>query len=138
LDRFRSSYACRRLSSFGGGEDRPFVAADLFHKGLANKVLVSQVLDDRAITIGLPGETKFDRQILLKLGVPAIAIETFGKQNKTTKDEAYALRDWAESHRAKALIVPVDIFFTRRARWMVRRAFVGTDIRIEVLSCEPS
>jgi uncharacterized SAM-binding protein YcdF (DUF218 family) len=125
---------------FGGGvEDRPFVAADLYQKGLVNKVLLSQVADDRVVTIGAtPGDTESNRQVLLKLGVPAAAIETFGKANKNTRDEAFALRVWAESHGAKVVIVPADIFFSRRARWIVRRAFVGKGTRIEVLSYEPS
>jgi uncharacterized SAM-binding protein YcdF (DUF218 family) len=128
------------VAVFGGGVDsRPFVAADLYQKGLVNKVLVSQVADHPAVTIGAtPGDTESNRQVLLKLGVPAAAIETFGKANSNTRDEALALREWAESHSARVVIIPADIFFTRRARWIVRRAFVGTDTRIVVLSYEPS
>ena len=37
----------------GGGLDvRPFAAAELYHKGLVKKVLVSQVTDGRAVAIG--------------------------------------------------------------------------------------
>src|SRR5512143_3207054 len=71
----------------GGGLDlRPFAAAELYHKGLVKKVLVSQVTDGRAVAIGAqPGHTEVNRQVLLKLGVPADAIAPFGSSNKNTK-----------------------------------------------------
>jgi uncharacterized SAM-binding protein YcdF (DUF218 family) len=116
----------------GGLTDRPFVAADLYKKGLVDKVLVSQAADDRL------GSTEANRQVLLKLGVPAAAIETLGRANKNTRDEALALREWVESHGAKVVIIPSEIFFSRRVRWIFRREFVGKVTRIEVLSIEPS
>src|SRR5262245_37617060 len=84
----------------GGGLDvRPFAAAELYHKGLVKKVLVSQVTDGRAVAIGAqPGHTQVNRQVLLKLGVPAEAIETFGSSNKNTKQEALALVEWTQRH----------------------------------------
>jgi uncharacterized SAM-binding protein YcdF (DUF218 family) len=122
----------------GSVDDRPFVAADLYLKGNATKVLVSQVAEDRLATIGAPpGHTETNRQVLLKLGVPAAAIQTFGKGNKNTRDEALALREWVENHDAKAIIIPVGIFSSRRVRWIFRRELVGRITRIEVLSIEP-
>src|SRR5262245_31559116 len=73
----------------GGAEDRPFVAAELYHNGLAKKVLISQVADSHAVKVGIvQGHTEANYQALLKLGVPAAAIETFGIANKNTNDEA--------------------------------------------------
>lgn len=132
----------------GGLADRPFVAADLYKKGLANKVLVSQaadnVLDSQVVkgdagTAGtVQGHTELNRQALLKLGVPASAIETFGKANKDTKDEAVALSEWAGSHGAKVVIIPTEIFSSRRVRWIFRREFAGKVTRIEVPVIEQS
>ncbi len=123
----------------GGLEDRPFAAAEFYHRGLVKRVLVSQVAEERSGTIGaVPGHTEANRLVLLSLGVPATAIESFGTSNKSTKDEALALRQWAESHAVKALIVPTEIFGTRRVRWMFRREFEGQDVRIIVPSYEPS
>jgi hypothetical protein len=123
----------------GGGLDvRPFAAAELYQQGLVKKVLVSQVSDDRTVAIGveLP-HTEANRQVLLKLGVPATAIETFGKANKNTKDEAIALLAWAERHHPAVLIIPVDIFGARRVRWIFHREFSGQPIQIEVPSFDP-
>ena len=79
----------------GGGIDvRPFAAAELYRKGLVKKVLVSDVEDDRAAAIGaVSGHTEANRRVLLSLGVPATDIENFGSANKSTRDEALALRD---------------------------------------------
>jgi hypothetical protein len=82
----------------GGGVDvRPFAAAELYHRGLVKKVLVSQATDGHAVAIGAqPGHTEVNRQVLLKLGVPADAIVTFGSSNKNTMGEAVALFEWTQ------------------------------------------
>jgi DUF218 domain len=124
----------------GGGLDgRPFVAAKLYEQGLVKKILVSQVDDNSpAVTIGVSaGHTEANRQVLLKLGVPATAIDTFGTANKNTKDEAVALHAWAERHRASAIIIPVENFAARRVRWMFGREFSGQPVQIEVQSFDP-
>jgi hypothetical protein len=59
----------------GNSQTRPPVAADLHWRGLANKVLVSHWSD-----------FPLNRAALLKLGVPASAIEVFGKANTNTRE----------------------------------------------------
>jgi uncharacterized SAM-binding protein YcdF (DUF218 family) len=90
----------------GGLEVRPFAAADLYRRGFVIKILVSQVAEERVVKIGAArGHPETNRQILLKLGVPADAIETFGASNSNTKEEAMALRDWAGQRRVEAVII---------------------------------
>jgi hypothetical protein len=122
----------------GGDLDlRPFVAADLYRKGLVSKVLVSQVAEGRSVTIGeLPGHTELNRTVLLKLGVPAAAIEMFGTSNRNTMEEALALREWTMGHRASILIIPTDIFAARRVSWTFRREISAEKVHIEVPSYE--
>jgi DUF218 domain len=124
----------------GGGINlRPFVAADLYAKGLVKKVLLSEVDEGPSVGIGaLPGHTKNNLKVLVKLGVPESAIETFGTANKNTFDEAAALKGWAYRNAVSVLIIPTEIFSSRRVRWTFRREFAGTAIRIEVPSFNPS
>lgn len=123
----------------GGLEDRPFVAVDLFRKGLARTVLVSQVDESRAAKLGIiQGHTEANYQALLKLGIPAAAIEKFGVASKNTNDEAVALRAWADTHKITALIIPTEIFSSRRVQWIFHQRFSGTPIRIEVLAFDQS
>jgi uncharacterized SAM-binding protein YcdF (DUF218 family) len=122
----------------GGLEVRPFAAADLYRRGVVRKVLVSQVGEERAVNVGAArGHTEINRQVLVNLGVPADAIEIFGISNKNTRDEALALRNWAEQHAVRALIIPTEIFGARRVRWIFQREFAEQAIRIEVPSFDP-
>jgi uncharacterized SAM-binding protein YcdF (DUF218 family) len=122
----------------GGINTRPFEAVDLYSKGLAKKVLVSQVQEGQSVSIGaLTGHTELNRMILLKLGVPESSIETFGTANKNTWDEAIALKGWADRNAPSTLIIPTEIFAARRVRWTFRHEFAGTGIRIEVPSFDP-
>jgi uncharacterized SAM-binding protein YcdF (DUF218 family) len=127
------------VAVLGGQIDaRPFAAADLYHRGLVKKVLVSDNQDSRAAVIGaVPGHTEGNRRVLLKLGVPENAIETFGQANGSTRDEVVALREWVERHGAKSIIIPTEVFVSRRVRWVFNREFAGRDIRIQVTSLEP-
>jgi hypothetical protein len=121
------------VAVLGGGLDvRPFAAATLYKKGLVKRVLISQVADGQAAEINaIPGHTEANRQVLLRLGVPASAIETFGTANKSSYDEALALRDWVEHHRASAIIIPAEIFTARRVRWIFHQV-VRSNVRVEV------
>ena len=122
----------------GGLETRPFVAAELWRRGLADKILISQGPEERAVSIGaMPSQSERNRAILLKLGVPAGAIGTFEAVSKNTRGEAVALRAWAEQNGASAFIIPSEIFPARRVRWIFRREFRGTAVSIEVPAVEP-
>src|SRR5262249_9226983 len=123
----------------GGGLDvRPFAAAELYHQGLVKKVLVSEVADGRAVTIGaVIGHTESNRQVLLKLEIPAEAIETFGTANKNTREEALALLEWTQRHPSRAVIIPVGIFEARRVRWAFRHEFASEPARIAIVSFDP-
>jgi uncharacterized SAM-binding protein YcdF (DUF218 family) len=126
------------VAILGGGLDvRPFVAAELYKKGLVNKVLVSQVVEGRSTTVGgIPGHADLNRLLLLKLGVPETAIETFGEANRNTREEAAALRRWAEQHGVSQIIVPTEIFAARRVRWIFDREFPHHSVRLAIPSFE--
>jgi uncharacterized SAM-binding protein YcdF (DUF218 family) len=122
---------------WGGLATRPFVAAELWQRGLADKILISQA-PEGAVSMGaMPSNTELNREILLKLGIPAGVIETLGTANKNTREEAVALREWAERNAASVFIIPTEIFPARRVRWIFRREFSGTTVSIEVPSIEP-
>ena len=122
----------------GGLEVRPFVAAELYKKGLVTKVLVSQVARARSTIMGgVPAHSELNRMLLLKLEVPEAAIEMFGQANRSTRDEVSALKDWANQHRVARIVVPTEIFAARRVRWIFDREFAGSSVRVEIPSFEP-
>jgi len=124
----------------GGGADvRPFVAADLYARGLVHKVLVSRVEETPSSRLGVAlDHTEFNVRILRELGVPDSAIELFGHGSKNTWQEGIALKEWTRQHAVSVLIVPTEVFFARRARWVFQRLFSGTGVRIEVPSFDPA
>jgi len=123
----------------GGRLDvRPFATAALYKRGLAQQVLVSNV---RAGPINplqlLPSQIELTRQILFKLGVPQQTIVEFGDGSSNTYEEARAVLDWARASGARSLIIPTDIFTSRRIRWIFQRQLAPVGVRVMVQSVEP-
>jgi len=110
----------------GSFQTRPAAAADLYWRGLANKVLVSHWSD-----------CPLNRAALLKLGAPTSAIEAFGKANTNTREEAVALREWAERNAASVFVIPSEAFMSRRVQWIFRREFSDWPVTIEVQPFDP-
>jgi uncharacterized SAM-binding protein YcdF (DUF218 family) len=108
------------VAVFGGGlADRPFAAAQYYRLGLVKKILVD----------GPDSEA-----VLLTFGTPGSAVETFGNALQNTHEEVLALRAWAERHDVRSVIVPTEIFSTRRVRWMLHREFLNKfDVRVIAL-----
>jgi uncharacterized SAM-binding protein YcdF (DUF218 family) len=110
------------VAVFGGGlGDRPFAAAQYYREGLVKKILID-----------LPDS----EAVLLALGIPSSAIETFGNDLGNTHQEVLALRAWAERNNACRIILPTEIFSARRVRWMLHRAF-GDECVIRVIALNP-
>src|SRR5262249_5770461 len=122
------------VAVFGGGlKERPAAAAAYYHQGLVAKILVSNVR--KSADGSLPSHTAANEAALMALGVPADAIETFGADLSSTHDEVRALSRWAEEHHARSIIVPTEIFSTRRVRWTLHRA-ISDRVAIRVIALE--
>jgi DUF218 domain len=122
----------------GGGLDvRPFAAADYYRMGLSRKIPVSDVRLSRSEKLGLTtAHGEANRNVLLMLGVPETAIEFFSHANRNTQEEALALRSWAERTHARSLIVPIEIFSSRRVRWAFENVFEGSGIQLQVAALD--
>ena len=126
----------------GGNYSRPFQAADLYLQGYARKIYVSvtargdeyRLLDDAGIAF--PREEEIVRQVLLKKGVPASAIEYFGKASISTADEARAVRAVFAAGAPKLLIV-TSPYHLRRSRIIFTDALPAADIRVIATSYDP-
>jgi uncharacterized SAM-binding protein YcdF (DUF218 family) len=122
------------VAVFGGGlATRPFAAAKYYQEGLVKKVLVADAQLYGFEPNGLlPSQADLNRAILLKLGVPETSIETFGIRLTNTYEESVALRKWAVNTHAHSIIVPTEIFSSRRVRWILKREFAGSTTHIQV------
>ncbi|MEA2994157.1 MAG: hypothetical protein QOD40_3077 [Alphaproteobacteria bacterium] len=127
------------VAVFGGGLDyRPFAAAEYYRQGLVKKVLLPNIGANRAEQLGvLMSHVEANRRVLLTLGVPASDIETFGANLQNTREEAIALRDWAERAGIHSVIVPTELFSARRLRWTLHQIFADR-VMISVPALEPA
>lgn len=125
-----------------GNYARPFQAADLYRGGYAGKIYVSvpargedfRLLDEAGIAF--PREEAVSREVLLKKGVPASAIEYFGKDSISTAAEAKAAQALFAG-RAPKLLVVTSPYHLRRTRMTFADALPGADIRVIATSYDP-
>ena len=105
----------------GGGRDRPYAAAQLYRRGLANQILVD---NDR------------DRRAMIRLNVPPQAVASFGIGLRNTYEEACALADWAGRNSVQRFIIPTELSASRRVKWIFDRKLreAGGHIMINVTS----
>jgi hypothetical protein len=125
----------------GGGLDvRPFAAADLYKRGLSDRVLVANAYlgqGQREVLGFFPSHADLNREVLLKHGVPSTAIAEFGDQVSNTHEEALAALAWAKASGAESVIIPMDIFSTRRVRWIFNRELAPAGIHVIVQAVVP-
>ena len=112
---------------------RSFAAADLYKRGFAPRVLISNVERGSLESMQLlPDQTELTRQLLIKLGVPAEAIVQIGNEVSSTYEEARAVLEWAKSSGARSVLIPTDFFATRRTRWTFQHEVAPAGVRVMV------
>ncbi|MEI9804201.1 MAG: YdcF family protein [Pseudolabrys sp.] len=118
----------------GGGVDfLPLAAADLYKRGLAKRILLSNSGGNPSMALGREYlNANLNRAKLIKLGVPPSAIETVGANLSNTYEEAAALV-WTKVNHATGLIVPAQLFHSRRVQWIFRREFAAEQIEVYVI-----
>jgi DUF218 domain len=122
----------------GGVSDRSKIAADLYRRGLTNRILISDVLDSsHAVGVGHFSDTALSQETLRRNGVPDEAVEIFGTANQNTRNEAVALKNWSDRNSATSFIIPTEFIFSRRVSWIFKRVF-GRNVRISVFSFDPA
>jgi uncharacterized SAM-binding protein YcdF (DUF218 family) len=127
------------LSGSAVYKERTQRAAEYYHQGLANRILLTND--------NLRGEWSSSEQRnpffyerarnnLLLLGVPAKHVEVIAKPVTNTFDEAEVLRDYAVTNGLHSLLIVTSAYHSRRALWTVDRVFAGTSIEISLQSIE--
>jgi len=148
-------YGCLRLGSFLYAEDslqradaiyvlagtrmeRPLEAAELYLAGYAPLILLSEEMPDNGVLvlerrgIHLPTTAEIARDTLVRLGVPATAVEILAGHHDNTAHEANTLRRVAAERRWKRVIVVTSKFHTRRGGFAMRRELSGTGVQVVV------
>jgi uncharacterized SAM-binding protein YcdF (DUF218 family) len=116
----------------GGGIDvRPAAAADLYKRGIAPRVAIGISEFDQG------REASLNRKMLVQHGVPKSAIIDFSFGPHSTYGEARGILEWAKTSGAKSVIIPIDIFSTRRVRWIFNHELAPAGILVTVQAVTP-
>jgi uncharacterized SAM-binding protein YcdF (DUF218 family) len=122
----------------GGLQYRPFEAIKLYETGKCRKLLVVKVKLEPSDEAGVtePDYLKV-KHLLENKGVPSGAIVEIGSACTSTWDDIIAARQWAASSGATKLLIPTDLFHTRRVRWVCRKIFGNSTIKASVTAIDP-
>lgn len=119
----------------GGVELRTLKAAELYHAGFANRILVMQPERTELNTLGLIVDQAALTMQLLKLkNVPDSAIVLLDTEVTSTFEEAEALAIWSKANNAQSVLVTTDIFHTRRARWILNRKLKEIGVEVKMIA----
>jgi uncharacterized SAM-binding protein YcdF (DUF218 family) len=124
----------------GNPNIRGSAAARLFQQGIASHILITSPELSEVQKRGIvPPEVEVTRSLLIKMGVSADAIQILAPVVTSTRDEALALKQWCTDHHASRVVIPTDLFHSRRVHWIMERTLAGngTDIRVIALD-QPS
>jgi uncharacterized SAM-binding protein YcdF (DUF218 family) len=122
----------------GGFENRPAAAAKLFHEGLAPRIIYMDVQIAPSAKLGITlTEREITRRMLLSNGVPEEAMTVIGEAVTSTYDESRAVQAWVRQTGAKSVIIPTDMFHTRRVRWVFRKELAPAGASVSVRAVPP-
>ena len=118
----------------GGGLDvRPFAAAELYHKGLVKKVLVSQVADGRAVAIGAAARPHRGQSPgSFEVGGPGRRDRNIRKFEQEYQGGSACASRMGSTTWLSGRDHSGRDFEARRVRWTFRHEFAGQPIRIEI------
>jgi uncharacterized SAM-binding protein YcdF (DUF218 family) len=122
----------------GSIPDRTLEAADLYHAGLAPRVVVTKeqmrsgeaALHARGVTLAENHELTI--RTLEALGVPRAAIVLLTRRSDSTESEARTIARWACRRRLRHVIVVTSRPHSRRARRILREA-LGPGIELALV-----
>jgi uncharacterized SAM-binding protein YcdF (DUF218 family) len=104
------------IAVLGGGLGvRPAAAAELYHLGVSRQVIVARAETDHG------RHARLNREALMRHNVPPSDIAEFNYEVLSTYGEALGVLQWARASRIKSVVIPIDMFSTRRVRWIFRR-----------------
>jgi uncharacterized SAM-binding protein YcdF (DUF218 family) len=121
-------------------KERAHEAARLLHQGRSQLILITNdnmrgpwsSAEQRNLYYY---ERSFDE--LRNAGIAAQNIEVVMDPVASTYEEAQVVRDYAQQHGLKAILIVTSAYHSRRALWVFSRVFRDTGIRIGLVTARP-
>jgi uncharacterized SAM-binding protein YcdF (DUF218 family) len=110
-------------------------AAELYHRGLAPRILIARSENPPAAWAGFyPNDTDVNVEVLRREGVPdsSVRVLTVPGGVTSTTDEGLILAAYLRRNPADRVTVVTTEFHTRRARWAIERAMGDVDVEIRM------
>jgi uncharacterized SAM-binding protein YcdF (DUF218 family) len=120
--------------------ERFLYAARLFVEGRASKILLTNDGVKGSWSRTLQKNPLLSERATLQMtwaGVPPDRIEVLPGRVSSTHDEAQLMRQYAQAHAIRSILVVTSGFHTRRALWTLRQVFRGTEIKVGVEAAIP-
>lgn len=112
-------------------EERALWAAQLYNKGFASRVVITNDNEQGSWSRAEQRNPFYYEQavrVLTVAGVPREAIEVLPQPVSGTYEELLLLRRYSQEHHFNSILLVTSAYHSRRASWMGRRVFVSTGI----------
>lgn len=120
----KSDAICILLGDF---RVRPLRAAELYHRGFADRILIVDYPEDMLFG---SLESQLAQVMTMRAGVPLDKLVLIRGKVTSTREEARFYREYAEEHQLKSLLIVTSSFHTRRSRWIFQKVFAGSNIKL--------
>ena len=124
----------------GSLADRSLEAADLYHSGYAEEVLIGNEFNEaldmlKARGVSIPESAEQFSYVLVELGVPSEAIKILPGQAMSTLEEAHIVGDYLKERQDINIVILVtSSYHTRRSKLTFEQVFRELDREVTVLS----
>ncbi|MBI4484037.1 MAG: hypothetical protein HY652_14255 [Acidobacteria bacterium] len=126
------------LPLYHEGHTVPFSAADLYHRGYADRVALERTRPSRLERLGLlPPPHEVWRKVLEAEGVPAEAIVTIGSPVEDRRKRERPLATFLRSRGKSRVIVVASAPWSRLSRNDLLRGLAGSSVEVRMYPVRP-
>ena len=128
------------LSGSATYRERVHEAVRLFFEGRAARIVITNDNHQGAWSSAEQRNLFFyERSLeeLKKAGVPSQSIEVLMQPVTGTYDEAEVIRDYAQQHGLRSLLIVTSAYHSRRALWVLSKVFRDTGVQIGLDAVPP-
>ena len=128
------------LSGSATYRERAHEAARLFLEGRASRIVITNDNHQGAWSSAEQRNLFFyERSLeeLKKAGVPSQSIEVLMQPVTSTYEEAGVIRDYAQQHDLRSILIVTSAYHSRRALWVFSKVFRDTGVQIGLHAVPP-
>lgn len=111
-------------------------AFELGNNGYASRILITTTPKRPTDIFGLKYPTKVEwvtaAAVHLECSLPVDLMPALGEGARSTFDEAYDARHWAQENNYKRIIVVTNAYHSRRAHYAFEKVFTGSGVKVEI------